>query len=132
MDLLSFFHVVLIFFPIFYGLLYLINIQIIPKNKVKYLAIYLIILYLIPIMWSLNNNKCVLTNIEKNEKNEEIFKKFPDAPFLPLHFNEFLERAFRFFNIEYNNRNMEKLIIGINVLDFMIIWYFTSILTVKC
>ena len=83
-------------------------------------------------MWSLNNNKCVLTNIEKNEKNEAIFKKFPDAPFLPLHFNGFLERAFRFFNIEYNNRNMEKLIIGINVLDFMIIWYFTSILTVKC
>ena len=132
MDLLSLIHLTIVFFPILYALLYLIRINIIPKNKIKYLALYLILLYMIPILWALNTNQCILTQKEQNEKNKEIFKKFPDAPFLPLHFNGFLEKTFKFFNITYNNHNMERLIIGINVLDFLIIWYFTSILTNRC
>ena len=129
MDILAQLHMLLIFFPFIIVIGYLANL--IPINKLKYLSPLLILYYSIQMSWSLNNNKCILTQMEKDDSNKHIYEKFPSAPFLPLHMNGFLEKMFAFFNIEYNNKNMERLIYAINILDFLIIWYFTSPLIYK-
>jgi hypothetical protein len=122
MDLLVLFHFTLLFFP--FGLILLDYIYNYKINK-RVALIILLIYYMIPIIWSLNNNTCPLTDLErKDPKNKEIFEKFPDAPFLPLHWNDFLTKTFKILNIEYNNRNVEYLITGWNVLDFLIIMYY--------
>ena len=122
MNLLVILHFGLLFYP-----LSLVLIDYIYKYKInkKTAVVILLFYYLIPIIWSLNNNNCPLTDIEKKDpKNKEIFDKFPSAPFLPLHWNTFLTKVFKFLNIEYNNKNVEKLIVGWNVLNFLIIMYY--------
>jgi len=122
MNLLVFIHFSLLFFPF---ILILLDLTYKIKINRKYAVIILIVYYLIPIIWSLNQNNCPLTDIEKNDpKNKEIFEKFPSAPFLPLHWNDFLTKTFKFLKIEYNNKNVERLIVGWNVIDFLIILYY--------
>ena len=66
---------------------------------------------------------CPVTQFEKNEKNKLIFDKFPDAPFLPLHCNDLLTKLFKLLHINYDNNNVHKVIVGWNILDFIIVLF---------
>ena len=126
MNLLSLFHLGLLCFPqILLGLDIAVN-YVLPKYIV---APILFLYYLVPITWSLNKNECPLSNIEKNDDKEiqAIFEKFPSAPFLPLHFNSILTWLIPALGIQYNNTNMERIIVGWNVIDFIIIWYYATL-----
>jgi hypothetical protein len=130
MDIFSFFHLILTFFPIILALTYLTNIayftKLFHRYNIKYLSPLLLLYYAVPMSWYLLKGKCIITQIEKGKKNEYIFNKFPSAPFLPLHMNGLLQNLFDLLNINYNDKNMTRLISSINIIDFIIIWYFTS------
>jgi hypothetical protein len=130
MDIFAFVHLLFTFFPIILFITYLTNIayftKLFHRHNIKYLSPLLLLYYAIPISWALLKGKCVFTQMERHTKNTHIFTKFPSAPFLPLHMNGLLENLFGLLNITYNNKNMFRLIIAINIIDFIIVWYFTS------
>jgi len=119
MNVLFILHFTLLILPFILIVLFYHNYKL-PK---LFITTLLLIYYFIPIIWIFNKDKCPLTEYEKTNENKEIYKKFPNAPFLPLHFNTFLAYTFDLLNISYNNENVHKLIVGWNVVDFIIILF---------
>jgi hypothetical protein len=122
MDLLGILHLSLLCFPLVLLLIYSV-IKFKLNRKIALLILFLY--YLVPITWSINENECPLTNMEKMDpKKEAIRARFPSAPFLPLHFDTQLSSIFKFLGVKYNDNNMSRVIVGWNVLDFLIILWF--------
>lgn len=122
MDLLGILHLSLLCFPLVLLVIYsMVKFRINRKLTLLILFLY----YLVPITWSINENECPLTNMEKiNSKKKVIRAKFPTAPFLPLHFDTQLSSIFAVLGVRYNDNNMANVIIGWNVLDFIIMLWF--------
>ena len=127
MKLLSFLHVGAMFVP---GNLFLLNqlFDIITPRPV--IMASLMAQYLVPLSWSLNGNKCVITDVEcrnddirLDEKKQKIIEKFPTATLFPLHFNDYLEPAFKCARMKYNDANMNMVMLGWHLLNYGMMWW---------
>lgn len=49
-------------------------------------------------------------------------EKFPTATLFPLHFNDYLAPTFKKINLEYNDTNMNRIMLGWHLANYLMIW----------
>lgn len=49
-------------------------------------------------------------------------EKFPTATLFPLHFNDYLVPTFKKINLEYNDTNMNRIMLGWHLANYLMIW----------
>jgi hypothetical protein len=104
-------HLFLIFSP---NLLFIVSF---PKWIYKFL---LLIPILVVTHWRLFENQCILTIFQKKLGAVE-----KDGSFSNKYLRWFYEPIMKFFNLEWNNENLDVIIDMHWLVNFLIIWYFT-------